>query len=134
MARNIIGPLLAAATVAFVLAVHATDSRTITAFSPQELHPSGSLRLYVFDCGILHNSDAARYNFKKEEVATLEMSVACFLIAHPKGTLIWDTGAVPDSAWTPARSPTTQHVVLPDGQQRNITVVKSLKGQLAEPG
>src|SRR5215813_12214324 len=29
------------------------------------------------------------------------MSVACFLIAHPKGTLMWDAGAVPDSSFKP---------------------------------
>jgi len=92
----------------------------------------GSTRLYVFDCGILHIADAGRFGFKKEELATLEMSVACFLVAHPKGTLIWDTGAVPDSAWTPTGKPTMQHIVLPDTQTRTVTMVKSLKAQLAE--
>ena len=121
--------LLLAVTVAFLtVAVLAADSRA------QGLRLPQSLRLYVFDCGILHNSDAARYRFKKEELATLEMSVACFLVAHPKGTLVWDTGAVPDNAWTPTDTPTAQHILLPDSQQRDITVVKSLKGQLAELG
>jgi glyoxylase-like metal-dependent hydrolase (beta-lactamase superfamily II) len=126
--------LLALTTAVLTLAVQATGSRTITGSPSQESRPPRSLRLYVFDCGILHNSDAARYRFKKEELATLEMSVACFLIAHPKGTLVWDTGAVPDSAWTPAGAPTNQHIVLPDGQQREVTVVKSLKGQLTQLG
>jgi glyoxylase-like metal-dependent hydrolase (beta-lactamase superfamily II) len=88
----------------------------------------------VFDCGILHFADVGRFGFKKEEVATTEMSVACFLVTHPKGTLIWDTGAVPDYAWMPTGKPTTQHIVLPDLQQRDVTMVKSLKGQLAEVG
>lgn len=120
--------LLAVAVAVLTLTVQATDSRAQSLRLPQ------SLRLYVFDCGILHNSDAARYRFKEEELATLEMSVACFLVAHPKGTLVWDTGAVPDNAWTPTGTPTTQHIVLPDSQQRDITVVKSLRGQLAELG
>src|SRR5260370_20751205 len=60
------------------------------------------------------------------------MSVACFLVAHPKGTLVWDTGAVPDDTWKPTGTPTTQHIVLPDSHQRDVTVVKPLKGQLAE--
>lgn len=64
----------------------------------------------------------------------MEMSVACFLIAHPKGTLVWDTGAVPDTEWTPSGIPTTHHIVLPDSQQRDVTVIKSLKGQLSELG
>lgn len=134
MQRKIIGLVLAATLTVLALAVQAPDNRAIAASSLQGLHPPQSLQLYVFDCGILHNSDAARYRFKKEELATLEMSVACFLIAHPNGTLIWDTGAVPDSSWTPTGAPTTQHVVLPDGQQRDLTLAKSLKGQMAELG
>jgi glyoxylase-like metal-dependent hydrolase (beta-lactamase superfamily II) len=126
--------LLAISVAVFALAVQAAGSRTITGSPSQKVRPPQSLRLYVFDCGILHNSDAARYRFNEKELATLEMSVACFLIAHPSGTLVWDTGAVPDNAWTPTGTPTNQHIVLPDGQQRNITVVKSLKGQLAQLG
>src|SRR5205807_6256353 len=125
--------LLLALTV-LTIAVQAAGSRTITGSPSQGFRPPQSLRLYVFDCGILHNSDAARYRFKKEELATLEMSVACFLIAHPKGSLVWDTGAIPDNTWTPTGTPITQHIVLPDSQQRDITVLKSLKGQLAELG
>jgi glyoxylase-like metal-dependent hydrolase (beta-lactamase superfamily II) len=132
MKNNFVRFFLAAAVL--ILIVQAADGRAITVSHPQSSRPLSSLRVYVFDCGILHNSDAARYRFKKEELATLEMSVACFLIAHPKGTLVWDTGAVPDDAWTPTGSPMTQHIVLPDSQQRDITVVKSLKGQLAELG
>ena len=116
------------------LTVQAADSRTIAGSPSESVRPPQSLRLSVFDCGILHNSDAARYRFQREELATLEMSVACFLIAHPKGTLVWDAGAVPDNAWTATGTPTIQHIVLPDGQQRDITVVKSLKGQLAQLG
>ena len=99
-----------------------------------QVRPPQSPRLYVFDCGILHNTDAARYRLKKEEVETFEMSVACFLVAHPKGTLVWDTGAVPDNAWTPTGKPINQHIVLPDKQERQLTVVKSLKEQLAQLG
>lgn len=134
MKRKTVQFLLAAAVAALVLAIPAPSRRGITPSVPQSKGPPQSLRLYVLDCGILHNSDAARYRFKKEELATTEMSVACFLIAHRKGTLVWDTGAVPDDTWTPTGTPATQHIVLPDSQQRDITVVKTLKGQLAELG
>jgi hypothetical protein len=30
------------------------------------------------------------------------MSMECFLIAHPKGNLMWDVGAIPDSSFRPA--------------------------------
>jgi len=134
MKHKILRLRLALTVAVLTLAVQAAGSRPISGSPSQGFRPPQSLRLYVFDCGILHNSDAARYRFKKEELATLEMSIACFLIAHPKGTLVWDTGAVPDNAWTPTGTPTNQHIVLPDGQQREITVMKSLKGQLAQLG
>lgn len=60
--------------------------------------------------------------------------MACFLIAHPQGTLIWDTGAVPDPAWKPTGAAVTPHVVLPDGQERDVTMRKPFIAQLAEIG
>ena len=69
-----------------------------TVSSPRRrAEPPRSVRLYVFDCGTLENMDAGRFQLKREEVASNRISVACFLVAHPKGTLIWDTGAVPDT-------------------------------------
>ena len=88
----------------------------------------------MIDCGTLHIADVGRFQLRKEEVATTDLSVACFLVVHPKGTLIWDTGAIPDAAWKPAGRPVLQHLVLPDAQQRDLTMVKSLKAQLAELG
>src|ERR1700730_1884874 len=55
-----------------------------------------SVRLYVFDCGTIHAKSADGFSLKKEEVASTEMSVPCFLIAHPKGTMLWDAGLIPD--------------------------------------
>lgn len=102
--------------------------------SGRRAQPPRSVRLYVFDCGTLHIADTGRFGLKAEEVATRDMSVACFLVAHPKGTLIWDTGAVPDTAWKPTGAAVQQHVLLPDSQQRDLTMVKPLKAQLVELG
>jgi N-acyl homoserine lactone hydrolase len=93
-----------------------------------------SVRLYVFDCGVLHNADMGRFNLKKEDVNTTDMSIACFLIAHPKGNLIWDTGAIPDDSWKPTGRPVTVHVTLPDGQARDADVDKTLQSQLTDIG
>jgi N-acyl homoserine lactone hydrolase len=93
-----------------------------------------SLRLYVLDGGTLHVSDPARFQLKKEDVGETNFSVACFLIVHPKGTLLWDACAVPDSEWTPTGSPVTHHLVLPDSQERDVTLVKPLAAQLAAAG
>ena len=96
--------------------------------------PPESVRLYVFDCGTLEGADMGRFRLKNEEVATTRMSVACFLVAHPKGTLMWDVGAIPDAAWKPTGAPLTQRIVLPDSQTREVTMIKPLKAQLADTG
>lgn len=66
-----------------------------------------SVRLYVFDCGSLNIPDTSNYQLKKEELATTYMAIPCYLVAHPKGTLVWDVGAVPDSRFKPGGGPAT---------------------------
>jgi len=86
----------------------------------------------VFDCGTLEG-DPARFNFKREEMATTDMSVACYLVVHPNGALMWDTGAVPDREVTSENQRTRHHIVLTN-TERYVTLAKSLKRQLAEAG
>jgi N-acyl homoserine lactone hydrolase len=72
--------------------------------------PPKSVRLYVMDCGRLKVEDPVRFNFKKEELKTLDLSVGCYLIVHPKGNLVWDTGVIPDSMFQPGGpNPTLQY-------------------------
>jgi len=125
---------MAAAAVVFLFSAPTRFSGQTMPTTPHKPKPPRSVRLYVFDCGVLHNPDMGRFNLKNEDVTTSEMSMACFLIAHPKGNLIWDTGAIPDDSWTPTGSMVTQHVALPDGSKRDADVDKTLRGQLAEIG
>jgi N-acyl homoserine lactone hydrolase len=107
----------------------------VTAFSATltgALPPS--LRLYVFDCGQLNYTSAEAYQLKRDEVANTDMSIACYLIAHPKGTLMWDVGAIKDDSWKPTGAPVRLHFALPDLTERDVTVTKTLKSQLAEVG
>ena len=95
------------------------------AMAQQKPSPPNSLRLYVFDCGRLDIPDVTPYQLKKEDMATTVMSVPCFLVAHPKGTLMWDVGAVPDSTIPPGGT----------GRLRVYgTSTKTLKSQLAQIG
>src|SRR5690242_11267922 len=55
-----------------------------------------SLRLYVFDCGVIRNLNPKTFGFEPGQVAIPDAAVPCHLIVHPRGTLIWDTGVVPD--------------------------------------
>jgi glyoxylase-like metal-dependent hydrolase (beta-lactamase superfamily II) len=124
---------VAVAAILFLAVQTPIHAQMSSSAAPKAKAPR-SVRLYVFDCGVLHNSDMGRFNLKNEDVATTDMSMACFLIAHPKGNIIWDTGAIPDDSWTPTGKMVTQHVTLPDGQQRDADVDKQLRAQLAEIG
>jgi N-acyl homoserine lactone hydrolase len=95
--------------------------------------PPSSLRLYVMDCGTM-KADPARFRLEKSEIASDVFATPCFLVAHPRGTLVWDVGAVPDSDWTPTGGPVPHHLVLPDNSERNLTLTKPLVTQLAEIG
>jgi N-acyl homoserine lactone hydrolase len=134
MKHNTIRLLLAAAAAALLFAAQTRGGAQSTPSTQHKAQPPRSVRLYVFDCGVLHNADMGRFNLKKEDVTTTDMSIACFLIEHPKGTLVWDTGAIPDESWKPAGLRVTVHVTLPDGQAREADVDKSLLAQLAEIG
>jgi glyoxylase-like metal-dependent hydrolase (beta-lactamase superfamily II) len=56
-------------------------------------------RLYVFDCGTLtpNREGVERYHVTTAEVGETRMPVPCFLVVHPRGTLMWDVGVIPDS-------------------------------------
>jgi glyoxylase-like metal-dependent hydrolase (beta-lactamase superfamily II) len=103
---------------------------TATARVPQ---PPASVRLYVLDGGTLE-SDPERYRLKKEDVATTQLSIVSFLIVHPKGTLMWDTGAIADDSWTPNGRAVQRRLVLSNSQERLVTLRNSLTAQLAAIG
>ena len=119
----------------FIMLAVAVSAGVQTIASPgRRAEPPQSVRLYVFDCGTLHIANIGRFRLRRDEVATTDLSVACFLVAHPKGALIWDPGAVPDTAWKPTGAPVNYHLVLPDGGERYLTMRRTLKTQLAEVG
>jgi glyoxylase-like metal-dependent hydrolase (beta-lactamase superfamily II) len=76
--------------------------------------PPKSLRLYIFDCGVIHTTNGDAYSLKKEEMASTEMSIPCILVAHPRGTLMWDNGDIPDRAFPPGGGPAALGVVTQD--------------------
>jgi glyoxylase-like metal-dependent hydrolase (beta-lactamase superfamily II) len=108
------------------LAVVATVSLALAQATP-------ALRLYVFDGGILE-SDPGRYRLTKEDVGETRLSVSCYLVAHPKGLLLWDTCAVPDSEWKPTGQPVATRLVLADGAERRVTIQAPLEAQLEATG
>jgi N-acyl homoserine lactone hydrolase len=117
---------LALLAVTAVAAVHEQPS-------PARPAPPSSVRLYVLDGGVLE-SDPGRYRLKPEEVARTQLSVAAYLVVHPKGALMWDAGAVADDSWTPGSRPVRRHLVMSSGQDRYVTIQRSLGQQLAAIG
>ncbi len=88
-----------------------------------------SVRLYVFDCGVLVRGEPTAYNLTKEQVGDTNFSDACFLVAHPRGTLLWDVGIVPDAQIEPGG------VEISAGRGGNSNKAqKTLRSQLAEIG
>jgi len=54
--------------------------------------PVESLRLTVFDCGSLRIDDVASFGLTNADTPVRELFVPCYLIEHPQGRMIWDTG------------------------------------------
>ena len=76
--------------------------------------PPKSLRLYVLDCGKINVANGDSMGFKPGELKTSNMVTPCFLIVHPKGTMIWDTGEIPDKAFASGVKPQTQGAFVVD--------------------
>jgi len=59
--------------------------------------PPKSVRLYILDCGDITGVGEAQFGFKPGQLADSHMVTPCYLIVHPRGTMMWDTGEIPDA-------------------------------------
>src|SRR5262245_27270727 len=117
--------------LAFVLgfgAILSAQAPTVPKASPPK-----TMRLYVFDCGMLNISaeGVARYHVTPTEVGEARMPVPCFLVAHPKGTLMWDVGVIPDATVEKAAASGARYDV---NTTAAAVVTRTLKSQLAAIG
>ena len=102
------------------------------AFTSSALHAQQpprvpSVRLYIFDCGVLKRGEPTAYNLTRDQVGSTDFSDACYLVAHPRGTLLWDVGIIPDDQIKPGG------VELPTPRGNNVAT-RTLRGQLKEIG
>ena len=82
---------------------------------------AAAVKLYIFDCGTLKSGNPDV--LLARGVTTTDMSVTAYLIVHPRGTLLWDTGVIPDE------------LIQPGGTtEARATVHKTVRSQLAEIG
>src|SRR5258706_8813150 len=92
----------------------------LLAWSPIAQTPA-AVKLYIFDCGTLKSGNPDV--LLARGVTTTDMSVTAYLIVHPRGTLLWDTGVIPDE------------LIQPGGTtEARATVHKTLRDQLKEIG
>ena len=116
------------AFVCLVLAVGAG----LAAQAPKATPPK-AMRLYVLDCGLLNISreGVERYHVTTAEVGETRMPVPCFLVAHPKGTLMWDVGVIPDDDVEKAAASGARYDV---NSTAAAVVTRTLRSQLAAIG
>jgi N-acyl homoserine lactone hydrolase len=95
-------PTMIRRTMNFLLA-----TATVAALAAAAPAPPKSLRLYVLDCGKINVANGNSMGFKPGELANSNMVTPCFLIVHPRGTMMWDTGEIPDSAFKNGVTPQT---------------------------
>src|SRR4029078_6753931 len=122
---------LQAATLGAAMTVLIVGAATPTVLSGQAKPPQvKSARLYVLDCGVRVRGEPTNYNLTSAQVGgNTNFSDACFLIVHPRGTLLWDVGIIPDAQIPPGG------VELAAGRGGNSNKAsKTLKSQLAAIG
>ena len=102
--------------------------------SAQSVPPSGlpplphltSPRLYVLDCGTIISHEPERFGLSRQDVSDPDFADPCFLVMHPRGMLLFDTGLTD----TQVGRPIYENKMGYEGQLKTTT----LKGELANIG
>jgi N-acyl homoserine lactone hydrolase len=93
---------LAGALVAAAVGASSADAQRPTPASP---------RIYVFENGTISGLDPALFNFKREELKQVDFVDMAYLIVHPRGTVMVDSGSLPDSHFKSDGAPVVEGVV-----------------------
>ena len=100
-------------------------SLLVAAHAQNEPKPPAMPRIYVFENGAIKGLDVALFNFKREELKEVDFVDASYLIVHPRGTLMFDSGTVPDNQFKGDGKPVVEGV---------ISATQPLLPQLASTG
>jgi len=84
-----------------------------------------AVRLYVFEAGAIRGLDPKLFNFTREELKEVDFTNIAYLVVHPKGTLMFDAGAIEDSHFKGDGAPVTEGI---------LTATRPLLPQLAAAG
>jgi glyoxylase-like metal-dependent hydrolase (beta-lactamase superfamily II) len=84
------------------------------------------VRLYVLDCGTIISHEPERFGLTRQDVPDPDFSDPCFLVVHPSGVLLFDTGLTDAQVGRPIYENKLGY----EGQLKTV----SLKGELANIG
>jgi N-acyl homoserine lactone hydrolase len=91
-------------------------------------------RIYVLNCGTLIYNNPETYNLTRQEVKNTNMSVACYLVVHPRGALLFDTGLPDGALGLPFNESPMSGGPNPPSTAYFMLVTRTLKSQLTEIG
>jgi glyoxylase-like metal-dependent hydrolase (beta-lactamase superfamily II) len=106
---------------AAALGVHVT--RPVAA--QQKPAPPATPRIYIFDNGAITGLDPQLFGFTRQEIKEPDFVAVSYLIVHPRGTLMFDSGEIPDADFKADGTPAV------DGIMR---ATKPLMPQMAAAG
>jgi N-acyl homoserine lactone hydrolase len=109
--------------IAYMVAVLVLTACAAT--THQQVANPKSPRLYVFDCGLIKDNAVGTYGFKQGEVKMKDFFVPCYLIVHPRGTLMWEIGNIRDTAFPADGRPAVRN---------RSSATRTLKSQMAQVG
>lgn len=92
------------------------------------------LRLYVLDGGTIITNHPEGFGLTREQVKNTNFSCAVYLIVHPRGTLLFDTGLGDRYFGRPFNESPLGDRPDPPSTAGFVLVTKTLKGQLDEIG
>jgi N-acyl homoserine lactone hydrolase len=98
---------------------------SLTAHAQSRPTPPATPRIYIFDNGSIKGLDPKLFNFTREELKEVDFVNISYLIVHPRGTLMFDSGAVADSHFKGDGQPVTEGI---------MSATKPLLPQLAAAG
>jgi glyoxylase-like metal-dependent hydrolase (beta-lactamase superfamily II) len=70
-----------------------------------------ALRLYVFDNGEITGLDPKLFGFAREELKEVDFVNVSYLVVHPRGTVMFDTGGIGDEHFPADGSPAREGVM-----------------------
>ena len=105
--------------------IAALAAGVVTMAAQQRPAAPATPRIYIFDNGTLTGLDPKLFGFSREEIKEPDFVAISYLVVHPKGTVMFDAGAIPDADFKADGTRVTEGIV---------SAARQLKPQLAAAG